>query len=264
VTSAQDLLSRLVGESAAEMERRRAVVPERELEARAGQYTPRDFTSALRKPGLAVIAEMKRRTPSMGVLAADYRPDQLARTYSEGGAAALSVLTQETSFGGSLGHLEAARANTELPILRKDFICDPYQVLEARAAGADAVLLIVAALPPAVLASLLAAANDLGLAALLEVHDEGEVAVALTVGAELPRIIGVNHRDLRTFEVDLGLTDRLRGGIPRDVVVVSESGIRGVADARRMRVAHADAILVGETLMRAPDPAACIRELASA
>ena len=261
MTSAQDLLSRLVGESAAEMERRRAVVPERELEARAGQYTPRDFTSALRKPGLAVIAEMKRRTPSMGLLAADYRPDQLARAYSEGGAAALSVLTQETSFGGSLEHLETARANTELPILRKDFISDPYQVLEARVAGADAVLLIVTALPPATLESLISTARERGLAALVEVHDEREVAVALTAGA---RLIGVNHRDLRTFEVDLGLTDRLRGRIPRDVVVVSESGIRGVADARRMRVAHADAILVGETLMRAPDPAACIRELASA
>ena len=261
MTSAQDLLSRLVSESAAEMERRRAGVPERELEARAGRYTPRDFTSALRTPGLAVIAEMKRRTPSMGVLATDYRPDQLARTYSEGGAAALSVLTQETSFGGSLEHLETARANTELPILRKDFISDPYQVLEARAAGADAVLLIVAALPPAKLESLITTARERDLAALVEVHDEREVAIALTAGA---RLIGVNHRDLRTFEIDLATSERLRALIPNVLTLVSESGIRGAADARRMREAGADAILVGETLMRASDPAACIRELASA
>lgn len=260
MTSAQDLLSRLVDESAAEMERRRAIVPERELEARAGRYTPRNFPAALRRPGLAVIAEMKQRTPSMGVLATDYRPDQLARTYSEGGAAALSVLTQETSFGGSLGHLETARANSELPILRKDFISDPYQVLEARAWGADAVLLIAAALPPERLESLIAAARERGLATLVEVHDEREVAIALTAGA---RLIGVNHRDLRTFEVDLGLTERLRALIPNDLTLVSESGIRGAADARRMRKAGADAILVGETLMRAPDPADCITELAS-
>ena len=257
----QDLLSRLVDESAAEMERRRAVVPERELEARASRYTPRSFAAALRRPGLAVIAEMKQRTPSMGVLATDYRPDALARTYASGGAAALSVLTQETSFGGSLGHLEAARANSELPILRKDFISDRYQILEARATGADAVLLIVAALPPTRLESLITEARKRGLAALVEVHDEREVAIALTAGA---RLIGVNHRDLRTFEVDLGLTERLRALVPQALTLVSESGIRGAADARRMRTARADAILVGETLMRAPDPAACIKELASA
>jgi indole-3-glycerol phosphate synthase len=260
VTSGQDLLSRLVTESAVEMERRRATVPERELEARAASYKPRDFAAALRGPGLAVIAEMKQRTPSMGVLTNDYRPDHLAQDYSEGGAAALSVLTQETSFGGSLDHLKTARASSSLPILRKDFISDAYQVLEARAAGADAVLLIAAALPPAQLASLLIAASDRGLAALVEVHDERDLAAALAAGAGL---IGINHRDLRTFEVDLGLTERLRGRIPRDLTVVSESGIRGAADARRMRKAGAHAVLVGELLMRAPDPAACIRDLSS-
>jgi indole-3-glycerol phosphate synthase len=260
VTSGQDLLSRLVTESAAEMERRRATVSERELEARAARYTPRDFSAALRGPALAVIAEMKQRTPSMGVLSNDYRPDRLAQVYSEGGAAALSVLTQETSFGGSLDHLMAARASSSLPILRKDFISDAYQVLEARAAGADAVLLIAAALPPAQLASLLTAASEHGLAALVEVHDERDLAAALVAGAGL---IGINHRDLRTFEVDLGLTERMRGRIPREVTLVSESGIRGAADARRMRTAGAHAILVGELLMRAPDPAACIKELSS-
>jgi indole-3-glycerol phosphate synthase len=260
VTSGQDLLSRLVTESAVEMERRRGTVPERELEARAARYAPLDFAAALRTPGLAVIAEMKQRTPSMGVLSNDYRPDHLARVYSEGGAAALSVLTQETSFGGSLDHLKTARASSSLPILRKDFISDAYQVLEARAAGADAVLLIAAALLPAQLASLLIAASDRGLAALVEVHDERDLATALVAGA---RLIGVNHRDLRTFEVDLGLTERLRGRIPRDLTLVSESGIRGAADARRMRRAGAHAVLVGELLMRAPDPAACIRALSS-
>ncbi len=261
MTSGPDLLSRLVDESVAETDGRRAVVSERELEARASGYTPRNFSAALRKPGLAVIAEMKQRTPSMGVLTNDYRPDQLARVYSEGGAAALSVLTQGESFGGSLEHLETARANSDLPILRKDFIADPYQVLEARAMGADAVLLIVAALPPARLESLISAARERGLDALVEVHDEREVAIALAAGA---RLLGVNHRDLRTFEINLGLTERLRELIPRALTLVSESGIRGVADSRRMRDAGADAILVGETLMRAPDPAACIRELASA
>jgi len=243
------------------MDRRRALVAERQLESRAEAYSPLDFAAALRRPNLAVIAEMKQRTPSMGVLATDYRPDRLAREYAEGGAAALSVLTQEASFGGSLDHLASARAETRLPILRKEFISDPYQVLEARAAGADAVLLIVAALTRDQLASLLTAARQRGLAALVEVHDEREAATAVDLGAQL---VGVNHRDLSTFDIDLGLTERLRALIPQDRILVSESGIRGPADARRMREAGADAILVGEMLMRAPEPAECIRELASA
>ena len=261
MTAGQDLLSRLVTESAVEMQRRRATVSERELESRAARYAPRDFAAALRGPGLAVIAEMKQRTPSMGILSNDYRPDRLAQVYSEGGAAALSVLTQETSFGGSLDHLMAARASSSLPILRKDFVVDPYQILEARAAGADAVLLIVAALDPDRLSSLLAAAGERGLSAVVEVHDAHEAAVAAEAGAQ---VIGVNHRDLRTFEIDLSLTERLRAVIPDDRLLVSESGIRGIDDARRMREAGADAILVGELLMRAPDPAASIRELCSA
>ena len=243
------------------MDHRRTLVAERELESRAAAYSPRDFAASLRRPNLAVIAEMKQRTPSMGVLATDYRPDRLARQYAEGGAAALSVLTQEASFGGSLDHLASARAETWLPILRKEFISDPYQVLEARAAGADAVLLIVAALTRDQLASLLTAARQRGLAALVEVHDEREAATAVDSGA---RLVGVNHRDLSTFDVDLGLTERLRALIPQDRILVSESGIRGPADARRVREAGADAILVGEMLMRAPEPAECIRELASA
>jgi len=255
------LLARLVAESEAETRARRAKVSLSELEHRAAAYRPRDFAGALRRGGLAVIAEMKQRTPSMGVLSEHYRPADLAASYTRGGAAALSVLTQEASFGGSLAHLEAARASTDLPILRKDFITDPHQVLEARAAGADAVLLIVAALDSSGLRDLLAAARDRGLAALVEVHDEREAETAATAGA---RLIGVNHRDLNTFDIDLGLTERLRSHIPSDALVVAESGIHGAADARRMREAGASAVLVGELLMRAADPAECIRELASA
>jgi len=256
----QPLLTRLVAESLSEMVRRRAYTDQSELVRSAAAYTPLDFAAALRSPGLAVIAEMKQRTPSMGVLAKGYRPDRQALAYSEAGASALSVLTQEASFGGSAADLRKAREVSALPILRKDFIVDPYQVLEAKALGADAVLLIAAALRER-LRELLAVAREHGLAALVEVHDERETASALEAGAEL---IGVNHRDLNTFEVDLTLTERLRPLIPGDVIVVAESGIRGREDARRMREAGADAILVGELLMRSSDPAACIRDLASA
>jgi len=221
-------------------------------------YIPRDFAAALRAPSLAIVAEMKQRTPSMGTLAEDYSPADLAHAYAEGGAAAISVLTHMAGFGGRVDHIRQVRAATDLPILRKDFISDPYEVGEARACGADAVLLIVAALQPAQLKDLIALTRSRGIAALVEVHDERETAAALEAGAA---IVGVNHRDLHTFEVDLGLTERLRPLVPENVVLVAESGIRSAADARRMRDAGADAILVGELLMRAHDPAAQIREL---
>jgi indole-3-glycerol phosphate synthase len=163
-------------------------------------------------------------------------------------------------FGGRPEHVAVARLATDLPILRKDFITDPYEIGEARAAGADAVLLIVAALPGDELRRLLAVVRSRGLSALVEVHTRDEARAAVEAGAP---VIGVNHRDLRTFEVDLGLTEKLRPAIPDSVLMVSESGIRTIDDARRMREAGADAILVGEMLMRAPDPAACLRELAS-
>jgi indole-3-glycerol phosphate synthase len=204
---------------------------------------------------------MKQRTPSMGVLTDDYRPARLAEAYAAGGAAALSVLTQGASFGGSLEHLREARSHTTLPILRKDFITDPYQVYEARAAGADAVLLIFAALRVESLINLILIAGDLGLSALVEVHGEREARTAVDVGA---RLIGINHRDLRTFDVDLGLTRRIRPHVPQDILVVAESGIHGAEDARLMREAGADAVLVGELLMRSADPAATIKELANA
>jgi indole-3-glycerol phosphate synthase len=261
VSSQEDLLARLVTEAKQDMQRRRALTTQDDLERAIHAHTPKDFVGALRRSGLAVIAEMKQRTPSMGVLAEDYRPTELARVYTEGGAAAISVLTHMASFGGRPEHVEAARLATDLPILRKDFVTDPYEVGEARAAGADAVLLIVAALDRQRLAELLSVARSRGLAALVEVHDETEVEAAVRAGA---RVIGVNNRDLRTFHVDLGLTERLRKVVPSDVVLVSESGIHTPEDARRMREAGADAILVGESLMRAQDPAARIRELASA
>ena len=261
VSPAGDLLARLTAESSRSADARREKVSHAEVERQAALYQPLDFVAALAGPGLAVIAEMKQRTPSMGVLSDHYRPPDLARAYTAGGAAALSVLTQEESFGGSLDHLRAARAMSSLPILRKDFITGPYEIAEARAAGADAVLLIVAALQRTGLGRLLDVARELGLAALVEVHDEAEAAVAADLGATL---IGVNHRDLRTFHVDLGLTERLRALVPADRLLVAESGIRGPADAHRMRAAGAAAILVGELLMRSSDSGACIAELASA
>ncbi|HLQ62516.1 MAG TPA: indole-3-glycerol phosphate synthase TrpC [Candidatus Acidoferrales bacterium] len=256
---ASELLARLVAEAGSEMHDRRQRRPAAELEREVGALPPpRDFAAALREAGLSVVAEMKARTPSAGVLAEDYRPGRLARAYTEGGAAALSVLTQGASFGGRLEHLGEARAASPLPVLRKDFLTEEYQVLEARAAGADAVLLIVAVLRPRRLNQLLAGARGLGLEALVEVHDERELEEALLAGA---RVLGVNHRDLATFSLDLGLTERLAPLVPPGTLLVAESGIRDAADARRVWAAGANAVLVGEALMRAPDPAARIREL---
>jgi indole-3-glycerol phosphate synthase len=204
---------------------------------------------------------MKARTPVMGALADPtiYSPGQLARTYTAAGAAAISVLCQATSFGGRPEHLAEARASTDLPILRKDFVLDEYPIVEARAYGADAVLLIVAALTPERLHELLDVAHRLGMEALVEVHDEAEVEVAMAAGSA---VIGVNHRDLHTFQVDLSLTGRLRAMLPADRLLVAESGIHSAADARLVMEAGAQAVLVGEALMRAADPAAKLRELA--
>ena len=258
MTTEQDLLARLVLEARQDLQRRRALISQDQFERAVAAHTPRDFIGALRLPGLSVIAEMKQRTPTMGVLAEDYRPAQLARAYADGGAAAISVLTHMASFGGRPEHVMAVRDATPLPILRKDFLTDSYEVAEARASGADAVLLIVAALERAQLAELMRMTRSRGVAALVEVHNEAETATALEVGAQ---VIGVNHRDLRTFEVDLSLTERLRKMIPPEIVVVAESGIQTPEDARRMHEAGADAILIGEVLMRAEDPAERIREL---
>ncbi|MGH7912109.1 MAG: indole-3-glycerol phosphate synthase TrpC [Candidatus Dormibacteraceae bacterium] len=258
--SSSDLLGRLVVEAEAETARRRSATSEAALEAALGSAPPvRSLSAALRRPRLALIAEMKRRTPTMGLLAESYDPAALGALYATAGADAISVLCQETSFGGEPAHVAVARAEAgETPILRKDFVVTEHQLLEGRALGADAVLLIVGALAPPRLEALLGTAASMGLEALVEVHDEAETEVALATGA---RLIGINHRDLVTFTVDLGLTERLRPMIPTGVVVVAESGIKGPEDAARMRAAGADAILVGEALMRAADPAATVRSL---
>jgi len=254
-----DLLRRLVLDAQMDLQRRRFLLGSDQLELAVAAYTPKNFIGALRKPNLAVIAEMKQRTPSMGVLSEDYRPADLAHAYADGGAAAISVLTHMAGFGGRVEHIRMARAATQLPILRKDFVTDPYEIAESRACGADAVLLIVAALERAQLKDLIALTRSRAIAALVEVHDQADTVAALEAGAQ---VIGINHRDLKTFTVDLGLTERLRKLVPKEVVLVAESGIHTAADARRMREAGADAILVGEALMRAGDPAAQIRELA--
>jgi indole-3-glycerol phosphate synthase len=230
------------------------------LVQRAAARAPaRSLARALRRPGaIACIAEFKRRSPSAGWIAQHANAREVAPAYASGGAAALSVLTNAPFFGGSVADLVVARTACDLPILRKDFIVDRYQLVEARAFGADAVLLIVAALPDEELRSLLAAVKELGLEALVEAHDAGEVARAVAAGAQ---IIGINNRDLRTFTVDRELAARLRSTVPADRIIVAESGIRDAADVARLRAAGVDAILVGETLMRAPDPAAALREL---
>lgn len=209
----------------------------------------------------AVIAELKKASPSRGVLRADFEPAGLAAGYRRGGAAALSVLTDAKYFQGSGAALELARRGGGLPILRKDFILEPYQVYESRAMGAAAVLLIAAALPDGELAALHRLARDCGLEALVEVHDEAELARAAAAGAEL---IGVNNRDLQTFEVDLAVTERLAPRAPPGALLVAESGIRDAADMARLRRCGVGAFLIGEALMRAADPGAHLAELLAA
>lgn len=218
----------------------------------------RDFAGALRRPDglLAVVAEIKRRSPSKGELAPDLAPAVVAKAYETGGAAALSVLTDMPFFGGSVDDLQAARAAVELPALRKDFTLDETQVYESRAVGADAVLLIVAALPDdALLGGLRQLAEEIGIVALVEAHDEAELDRALGVGAT---VVGVNARDLGTFGEDLGLSERLVDRIPGEVIAVAESAIRSPADAERMADAGYDAVLVGEALVSSNDPAALV------
>jgi len=219
----------------------------------------RPFAEALIRPGrVNVIAEHKRRSPSRGAIREDLLPADVARRYEAAGAAAISVLTDEPFFGGRVEHLVEARAAVSLPVLRKDFILDPWQVWEARAAGADAVLLIVAALTDAELGGLLSAAREAGIDALVEVHDRGELDRALSGGS---RIVGVNNRDLRTLGVSLETSLALAPSIPKGVVAVAESGIRAGADVRRLRDAGFDAVLVGEHLRGAPDPGAALARL---
>ena len=228
--------------------------------AAAPQAQP--FRAALaRAPGqpMRAIAEIKRASPSAGPIRPDADPGAIARDYAAAGATAISVLTDRQYFDGALEFLPRARAAVTTPLLRKDFVIDQIQIAEARAAGADAVLLIVAALPHS-LAALHASARAYGLDALVEVHDEAELDAALAAGATL---VGVNHRDLKTFEIDMTLTARIAKRVPADIVLVAESGIRTAADVRRLGDAGAHAILVGEQLMRAASPGAALAELLS-
>jgi indole-3-glycerol phosphate synthase len=218
----------------------------------------RPFEAALRRQDVALVAEVKRRSPGAGDIRPGLEPGELAARYVAAGAAAVSVLTDGPWFGGSLDDLRAVRDAVERPVLRKDFTLVPDQVAEARAAGADAVLLIVRILDQAMLRELADAARELGLAALVEVHDAGELERALDAGA---RIVGINNRDLATFETDLVTTLDLLGEVPADVVVVSESGIRTGADVTRLGAAGVDAVLVGESLLRADDPGKAARGL---
>jgi len=237
-----------------ELARRKQQKPIETLRRAPGDE-PRGFAAALRADGLSVIAEIKRRSPSAGTIREAVEPAAQARLYESGGAAALSVLTDGPHFGGALDDLRAARAATRLPVLRKDFILDAYQVHEAHAAGADAVLLIVRALPQERLRELLRCCEALGLDALVEVHDAAEIDAALEAGA---RVVGVNNRDLTTFEVHIERCIELIERIPAGVVRVAESGIATPGDAARIRAAGYDAVLVGEALMRADDPAGLI------
>jgi indole-3-glycerol phosphate synthase len=259
--SEPDLLRTIV----AATERITAVRREREplaaLERRAASASPRGsrFEAELGQNGrVNVIAECKRRSPSKGVLAAHYDPVAIARNYQEGGAAAISVLTEPTFFDGSLDHLTAVRAAVGTPLLRKDFIVDEYQLFEARAAGADAVLLIVAALAQDALVRLRALAHDLGLATLIEVHDATEMTRAIDSGG---RVIGVNNRNLRTLTVAVDASHQLAAMLPRDVIGVSESGLRSREDLERLATAGYRAFLIGERFMTDADPAHAIREL---
>jgi indole-3-glycerol phosphate synthase len=222
---------------------------------------PRDVLAALREPGIGVIAEVKRRSPSKGALANIPDPAVLAKSYAENGARVISVLTEQRRFGGSLADLDAVRAVVDVPLLRKDFVVTPYQVHEARAHGADLVLLIVAALEQNVLDSLLDRVESLGMTALVEVHTEEEADRALEAGA---KVIGVNSRNLHTLEVNRSLFGELAPGLPNDVLRIAESGVRGPSDLLTYAGWGADAVLVGEGLVTSGDPGAAVRGLVAA
>jgi len=263
------ILDRILATKAEEVAAARIARPPGEVErAAAAAPAPRGFAAALSGglPEVRVIAEVKKASPSKGVIRPHFEPVAIARAYEAAGATCLSVLTDEEYFQGSLAYLPAIRSAVALPLLRKDFIIDPYQVLEARAAGADAILLIVAAFvgdsaggrTPADMARLAGLAHDLGMDVLTEVHNEAELEVALASGA---RLVGVNNRDLKTFHTTLDVTFRLAPLIPQDRLLVSESGIGSHGDLQRLAAAGAKAVLVGESLMREPDVADALRRL---
>lgn len=262
----RDRLAAICAAKREEVSLRRARRPLAEVEALLPAEPPRGFARALARAaeggwaggGRGLVAEVKRASPSKGLIRSDFDPPALARAYARGGATCLSVLTDERHFGGADAHLVAAREAMGLPVLRKDFTLDPYQVAEARALGADAVLLILAALSDAQAAELEATATELGMDVLLEVHDEGELDRALALRSPL---LGINNRDLRTFAVDLAVTERLVGRVPPGRLVVSESGIARTADLERLALVGVRCFLVGESLMRQADVAAATAAL---
>lgn len=256
-----DLLETIVAATRRIVEVRQAGEPIAALAERASAARARvgTFYGAMSGfDGVSVIAECKRRSPSKGVLRAEYDPVAIAKSYADAGAVAISVLTEPTFFDGSLEHLRAVRAAVDVPLLRKDFIVSEYQLLEAKAAGADAVLLIVAALRPAELKVLHDHAVRHGLDALVEVHDARELDIAIDVGA---RIVGVNNRNLRTLQVDVHASEELIAKIPREVVAVSESGLKSADDIARLRALGYRAFLIGERLMTAPEPGIALKGL---
>jgi indole-3-glycerol phosphate synthase len=253
------VLGKIVEDTRDEVGRRRESVPLARLEAAiADRPEGRPFSEALLRPGISLIAEHKRRSPSAGVIREGSTVEDIVRAYERGGAAALSVLTEPFHFGGSLDDLRAARAISELPVLRKDFVVDPYQLYESAAAGADAILLIVAALEPDLLYELLSEARALDLDALVEIHDERELEIALEVEAD---VLGINNRDLGDFSVDIERTYDLLADIPAGKTVVSESGFTSREELDELDRVGVDAVLIGETLMRAPDVEHATRRL---
>ena len=253
------MIEELVEAARTGVERRRAQVPLEDLEARlAERPEQRPFGEALSRPGLSVVAEFKRRSPSAGPIRDGAEPAEIAQAYEEGGAAALSVLTDEPHFGGTLADLTAARAACELPVLQKDFVVDRYQLYEAAVAGADAILLIVAALDAGRLGELHDEARALDLDCLVEVHDESELETALTVDAD---VIGINNRNLDEMSVDVQTTFELITDVPAGKTVVSESGIADRQTLDELERVGVDAVLIGEALMRADDPVAKLMEL---
>jgi len=256
------ILDEIVAHNRKELEDRQRSLPLAQVRRMALEQPPTlDFAAALQGDRVRLIAEVKRASPSKGAIRSYSDPVEIANTYASNGAAAISVLTEMKYFQGSLQDLRAIRdalGDKRIPLLRKDFLFDPYHIYESRAYGADAVLLIVAILSPTQLKELLFLSHQLGLKCLVEVHNQAELAVALKTEA---RIIGINNRNLATLNVDLNTTKRLRAFIPPDRIVVSESGIRGQADAESLRHLRVDAMLVGEALMAAPDIAAKMKEL---
>jgi indole-3-glycerol phosphate synthase len=261
-TKSGTVLDRIIEARRAAIAHRKKSVPETALRFGVKHAKPvRDFAAVLTRDSLNVITELKKASPSAGLIRADFDPVALAKGFESAGAAALSVVTEEEFFQGDLKYMRDARAAVGLAVLRKDFIVDPWQVWEARATDADSFLLIVAALGDSLLGELLALGRELGMEALVEVHTSEELTRALAAGA---RIIGVNNRDLRSLEVRVKTSDELIQAIPDDCIAVCESGLRSHADLVRLRAAGFDAFLVGEHLMAQPDPAAALRALVGA